>query len=570
MEVVQTQQPKLKAEKQKKTKKTKLPELKRQLTEGIVNIVVSNPDLEATGPVDPAFDEAKQAQIKALIDKAKGDAHVSQLLFEMLDAGTHWAFGALHYVWKVNTNYEARTGMDMFSFYKQQVVPYDFFKQREIKVNKVGIPALQEAERNFASSMSLAGVDHTLEISRETRAFSFRSERDEARSRNLNNPVAKLSEHDLGLAVDVNYDGTARNPRVAEPAEIWEIVRLVIGNDSSLADVNPSVNLMAMGANAAAPVFEKILQASAAFRRGYPDWCREFAKDLDKDLKQLPTADEYQTLLMKRDQGVDKKAMKEMEALDSDRSKAKTMLANRRGDLIRQHTRVYTTIEKRLTPVLNTVESKPFAVELGTAMSPEVNTLKERSKETRSALSSWLTAQEVAKEQAEGGARGDASLRELESAAKLVFALVEVLDEDLRLLNLTASINSWDCIETLSKLTAVTSQLQQVDAKSKDVLAKEHAELEARSSNYAEQSDALDALDKEASAQAESDPQLAHLRVLRLHDAYLEYYEAWSSAESGVGFADFNPAFVLAMDKAGWVWGARFSTPDFHHFEYQT
>ena len=569
MEVVQTQQPKLKAEKQKKTKKTKLPELKRQLTEGIVNIVVSNPDLEATGPVDPAFDEAKQAQIKALIDKAKGDAHVSQLLFEMLDAGTHWAFGALHYVWKVNTNYEARTGMDMFSFYKQQVVPYDFFKQREIKVNKVGIPALQEAERNFASSMSLAGVDHTLEISRETRAFSFRSERDEARSRNLNNPVAKLSEHDLGLAVDVNYDGTARNPRVEKPAEIWEIVRMVVAKeDSSLQDVDPSVNLMSLSSDAAGPLFLRILKASDAFRRGYHIWCQGFATKLG--LKQLPTADEYQTLLMKRDQGVDKKAMKEMEALDSDRSKAKTMLANRRGDLIRQHTRVYTTIEKRLAPVLNTVESKPFAVELGTAMSPEVNTLKERSKETRSALSSWLTAQEVAKEQAEGGARGDASLRELESAAKLVFALVEVLDEDLRLLNLTASINSWDCIETLSKLTAVTSQLQQVDAKSKDVLAKEHAELEARSSNYAEQRDALDALDKEASAQAESDPQLAHLRVLRLHDAYLEYYEAWSSAESGVGFADFNPAFVLAMDKAGWVWGARFSTPDFHHFEYQT
>jgi len=94
--------------------------------------------------------------------------------------------------------------------------------------------------------------------------------------------------------------------------------------------------------------------------------------------------------------------------------------------------------------------------------------------------------------------------------------------------------------------------------------------LESREKRYDDQRAEVQDVDEQMAAANKTHQQLAHLRLLKIHDDHSDKYEAWSSADSGVGFADFNPAFVLAMDKAGWRWGARFSTPDFHHFEYQT
>ncbi|MDX9723666.1 MAG: hypothetical protein RBU37_23160 [Myxococcota bacterium] len=549
---------------QPKLKDAALEALEGQLREGIVKIVLSNPELGQTGAVDPSFDEEKQARVRALIDKAKGDAHVSRLLFDLLDAGTNWAFGALHYVWKVNGNYEARTGgMDIFSFYKQQVVPYDFFKQVEIDVNKVGIPALQQAERNFASSLALAGVDHKLEISSSTRGFSFRSGRDEARGRNLKNPLARLSEHDLGLAVDVNYNRTARNPRVNEPPEIWEIVRMVVAEkDPSLQDVDPSVNLYEVPTDTAGPMLVTVLQASRDFSREYPRWCAKFAVRLgyEDDRRKLPPADEYEEYLKSEDR-LDQSTLKEMDALASQRSKTQKKLTARRAELVRQHQHAHEAISKHLKPVLEELPS----LSLGGA---EGNAVR-RNQGVELALSDWDEAAEHAQHLHKGTeADAEQALRELDAAATQSFSLLEGLRGELSRLALEACFNGWDESASLLSWSEKLAQIQDSDSKGK--LAETLAKLDRRKASHDEQQQALSQLDAREAKLAQAHEPLAHLRVLRLHDKYRKYYEAWSSADSGVGFADFNPAFVLAMDKAGWRWGARFSKPDFHHFEYKT
>ena len=61
-----------------------------------------------------------------------------------------------------------------------------------------------------------------------------------------------------------------------------------------LADVNPSANLLSVGADAAGPEFEKILKASRSFVDNYRKWCFQFRKvDLgyQDDLDILPKLD---------------------------------------------------------------------------------------------------------------------------------------------------------------------------------------------------------------------------------------------------------------------------------------
>ncbi|PJB38079.1 MAG: hypothetical protein CO108_19605 [Deltaproteobacteria bacterium CG_4_9_14_3_um_filter_63_12] len=545
----------------------KLEKLEKQLTEGIIDIVSSNPwlDSEAAGPVDATFNEDEQAKTRALIEKAKGDGHVYDVLFDLLDAGTNWAFGALHYVWKVNGNYEAQTGMDIFSFYKQQVVPYDFFKQKEIKVNKVGIPALQQAEHNFVAAKAVAGSDDKLEIA-GAGAFNFRSGRDEAMSRNLAARNGKLSKHDLGLAVDVNYVYLARNERV-EGEAVWEIVRMVLEEfDASLADVNPTANLMSLGTEAAAPEFSRILDASVVFRRHYHDWCRDFREKklgYEDGLSILPKAAEYEDRL--KSKGLfDKIALEKLDKLRGERKESVGNLTSRRVDLIRQHKTAQIELSKRLNPVSKTLSS--------TQLPPidESETLTQNSKDVERAMSDWAIAREFATQRTTSEVAKDGAIQELNSAAKTVSLSIEQLEKTLRQVSLVAGINDFSSSSKLLKLVTEVAAIRSVDSKSKGDLAATMNTLESREKRYDDQRAEVQDVDEQMAAANKTHQQLAHLRLLKIHDDHSDKYEAWSSADSGVGFADFNPAFVLAMDKAGWRWGARFSTPDFHHFEYQT
>jgi len=566
----------------KKLKPDKLTSLRKQLTEGIVDIVLSNPELdgEAAGPL---FTEDEQAKTKALIEKAKGDARVSKLLFDVLDAGAHWAFGALHYVWKVNRNYEARTGgVDMFSFYAQQIVPYDFFKQQEIEVNKVAIPALQQAEQNFVSATKVAGVDPNLEIESQTKAFKFRSDRDKAMGRNLNDPVAKLSEHDLGLGLDVNYDGKDRNPHVQEDPEIWEIVRMVLKKFApELADVNPSANLLSVGADAAGPEFENILHASKVSRDSYPDWCADFPREVlryEDKVKALPSADEYKTKL-KSEKRYDEEAIADVEALPKQRKQGEGNFAKLRLELLEQHKSTQAQMSARVIPLLDVLETEGFA-KYPVEWMEEPSAFIKQSNTIRGALTSWSEAHEVAQQETEGGA-ADGSMRDLDLAATRVFEQIEEFENALRQFDFMLTVNDWSStsdasggegnpFDVLHGLEKGLADARCVDSKSKDTLARANVELEKSKTRYAEQRSEFEGLDKRDSELVETRTLLEHLRILGLNDKYrVKFYEPWSSADSGVGFADFNPAFVLAMDKAGWRWGARFDQPDFQHFEYK-
>src|SRR5690606_357413 len=99
-------------------------------------------------------------------------------------------------------------------------------------------------------------------------------------------------------------------------------------------------------------------------------------------------------------------------------------------------------------------------------------------------------------------------------------------------------------------------------------LARNNASLAARNSRYISQREQLMEISVETADLLDSSKELSDLRVLKLHSRFAKFYERWSSSSTS-GFANQNLAFVVAMDKAGWRWGARFRSPDFHHFEYQ-
>jgi len=486
-------------------------------------------------------------------------------------------------VWKVNRNYEARTGgVDMFSFYAQQIVPYDFFKQQEIEVNKVAIPALQQAEQNFVSATKVAGVDPNLEIASQTKAFKFRSDRDKAMGRNLNDPVAKLSEHDLGLGLDVNYDGNDRNPHVREKPEIWEIVRMVLEEFApELADVNPSANLLSVGADAAGPEFERILKASDRFRRDYPKWCKSYrTKKLgyEDELDVLPKPDVHRRELERRGTLIAEN-VDEVEKLPRKRRKGEAEFADLRLELLEQHKSTQKEMSTRVLPLLAVLESEGFA-KYPVEWMEEPSSLFKHSNTIRGALTSWSEAHEVAQQETEGGA-ANGSMRDLDLAATGVFEQIEEFENALRQFDFMLTVNDWsstsdasggegDPFDVLHGLERGLADARCVDSKSKDTLARANVELEKSKTRYNDQRSDLEELDKRDSKLDETRTLLEHLRILGLNDNYrVEFYEPWSSADSGVGFADFNPAFVLAMDKAGWRWGARFDQPDFQHFEYK-
>ena len=485
---------------------------------------------------------------------------------KIVAAGEEWPYGALHYLWRINENLKAHWSgtSDIITLVGEELVDYFFFRQDLLKIHRTAVPSLQVAEQNYLEVTSSMEAEQNFEVSLETGGQNFRAGREDALLRNLIQPGRRLSMHDMGLAIDINYgsSGDKRNPHLKNKDLLYFVRQVLIdlGRDD-LASVDLSERAKDISS------YETMIEASRFFKDNIEKWETVFLNTVSVDVgvsfSEMPSPREYEAAM--KEEGIKKpEDYKELKTLNKEET-----------SVFEAKKKWLDNIEKARRKLLDRADYIETKVIECTKWIDDDQT--ELVNKHRIALMSVEGFQERSKAV---GRDMNLTQKSIEVSSEFVLSINEMHDkwtglcEDVD--NFRAATEKVDGGNVKEKSRNKSRILNTIDnkilvkiEKSKSyysIVDLSHSKYyETYRSSLEEYNLSKSTLDEDSDLRAswKSQKHLNTLKRYRTHKRSLRYLKM-------NGFTDHPLALVVAMDKAGWTWGGTFGKPDFHHFEYRS